>query len=154
MALPVRREDRTPETAQRWSGWDPFAELERLTSQLDRIFGDWASWPVAAEGFTPLADIEETDDAFIVEVELPGVRKEDVDIEISGRRLVVTGERAERERVGVLRRRRRVTGRFHYEVVLPTDVDDEHVTAELADGVLTIRVPKAESHRARKIKVS
>ena len=58
-------------------------------------------------GFTPRADVEETDDAYVIEVEVPGVAKKDIDVSVAGRRLTITGERKERERVGILRRRTR-----------------------------------------------
>jgi HSP20 family protein len=93
------------------------------------------------QGFAPLADVEETDDAFVVEVELAAVKKDDLNLELSGRRLVVTGERKERERVGILRKRTRTVGRFRCEVVPPADLDEDGVSAELAEGVLTVRVP-------------
>lgn len=102
----------------------------------------------------PPADLEETDDAFVVEVELPGVKREDVEVELVGRRLTVHGERKERERVGILRRRTRRVGRFHYEVVLPNEVAENDVEARFADGVLTVRAPKTEKVKARKIKVA
>jgi HSP20 family protein len=88
-----------------------------------------------------------------VEIELAGVKKDDVNIELAGRRLVVAGERKERERVGILRKRTRTVGRFHYEVVLPAELDEDGVTAELDEGVLTVRVPKAASERPRRIAV-
>ncbi len=88
-----------------------------------------------------------------VEIELPGVRKEDIDIEIAGRRVWVRGERKEKERVGILRRRERVVGQFSYEVTLPSDVDDTDVHASLDEGVLTVRVPKPEHARPRRVDV-
>ena len=66
---------------------------------------------------------------------------------------MVTGERKERERVGILRRRTRTVGRFHYEVLLPGEVDEEAVEASLHEGVLTVRVPKPLSERPRRIPV-
>ena len=104
--------------------------------------------------FTPPADVEETDDAYLVDIELPGVRKDDLDIEIAGRRLSVRGERKEKERVGILRRRERTVGRFHYEVTLPGNVEDSDVVANLDGGVLTVRVPKPASERPRRIHVN
>jgi HSP20 family protein len=68
-------------------------------------------------------------------------------------RLVVTGEVTERKRVGLLRTRNRPVGRFHYRVSLPAEVDEDEVTASLADGVLTVRVPKTERARQRKIPI-
>ena len=75
------------------------------------------------EGFTPLADIEETEDVYVLEAELAGVKKRDIDVSVSGRRAAITGERKEKERVGVLRRRTRSVGRFRLEVMLPGDID-------------------------------
>ena len=97
--------------------------------------------------------MEETPDAYVVEIELPGVKKDDVDIEIAGRRLAVRGERKEKERAGILRRRERVVGRFSYEVTLPGDVQDDGVEAHLNEGVLTLRVPKPDRERPRRIEV-
>ena len=84
---------------------------------------------------------------------MAGVKKDDLDIEIAGRRLSVSGERRERERVGILRRRERVVGRFHYEVVLPGEVEEEGVEAHLDEGVLTVIIPKPASERPRRIEV-
>ncbi len=90
---------------------------------------------------------------YLVEIELAGVGKDDIDIDIAGSRLSVGGERKEKHRVGILRRGERTVGAFAYEVTLPGDVDDADVTAFFDDGVLTIRVPKPEHARARRIKV-
>ena len=152
MALPVRRTNRdNGETARR----DPLAELEQLSQQLSSYLDSWRALPsLLGDAFTPLADVEETDDAYTVEIELPGVKREDVEIEVAGRRLSVRGERKERERAGILRRRERVVGRFHYEVTLPGPLDEEGVEARLDEGVLTVRAPKPESERPRRIKVS
>src|SRR5690606_26044133 len=102
---------------------------------------------------TPLADVEETDDAYVVELDLPGVKRGDVDVEVDGRRLSVRGERKERERAGILRRRERTVGRFAYEVTLPGDVDADGVEARLDDGVLSVRLPKPEHDRRRRIPI-
>lgn len=100
-----------------------------------------------------MADVEESDDAYLVEVELPGVKGDDIDVEVAGRRLTVSGERKERERVGILRRQTRTVGRFHYEVVLPGDVAEDEVEAGLNEGVLTIRIPKVAADRPKRIPV-
>ncbi|MEJ5255916.1 MAG: Hsp20/alpha crystallin family protein [Acidimicrobiales bacterium] len=134
--------------------WEPFAELDRLTRQLSDLLDTWNRFPqLLPEGFTPLADVEETSDAYVVDVELPGVKRNDINIEVAGRRLTIHGERKERERVGILRRRERTVGRFHYEVTLPGDVEEDAVEAHLDEGVLTVRLPKPERERPRRIPV-
>jgi HSP20 family protein len=151
MNLPVRR-DR--DDAQALERWNPFEELDRLTRQLRSLLD---ALPRFADdlgiGFTPVADVVETPDSYVVEVELPGVDRQDIDIEIAGRRLSVTGERKTKERTGILRRRERIIGRFSYEVTLPGDIDEDAADARLADGVLTVRLPKPESARPRRIEV-
>ena len=139
MALPVRSQQR---------------ELSELRSQLDSLLSGWDELLSRAGAFTPLADLEETDEAYLAEIELPGVKIDDLSVEVAGRRLTVTGERKERERLGILRRRTRTVGRFHYEVILPGEVDEEGVTASLHEGVLTVRVPKPASERPRRIPVT
>jgi HSP20 family protein len=155
MALPVRHRnaaaEAVPAPAERW---DPFAEMDRLRSQLDDVITSFRRWPsLIGDAFTPLADLEETDDAYLVEIELPGIRPGDVDIELAGRRLTVAGERKEKERVGILRRRERIVGRFRYEVTLPGAIVEDDVRADMDHGVLTVRIPKPESERPRRIEI-
>jgi len=159
MAVPVRQNQSSQKPrAQTQSTeprvWHPLMELQRLNDQLSRSLEGWGDLSsLLSDAFTPLADVEETDDAYLVEIELPGVKKGDIEISMEGRRLTVSGERKEKERAGILRRRTRSVGRFHYEVVLPGEVDEGAVSASLDGGVLTIRVPKRESDRPRRIQV-
>jgi HSP20 family protein len=134
---------------------EPFSEFDRLTQQLAQIVDDqWPDLPslLGREGFSPPADVEETEDAYLIELDLPGVDKNDVDIEASGRRLIVQGERKEKERVGLLRRQTRTTGRFRYEVMLPDQVDGDGIDASMQDGVLRLRLPK-QPQNTRRIEV-
>jgi len=152
MALPLRRSQPSPNADV--ARWGPLAELDRINRQLGDYLDSWGPLPgLLGDAFTPLGDVEETDDAYTVEIELPGVSRHDLDIEVAGRRLSVTGERKERERVGILRRRERVVGRFRYEVVLPGEVEEDGVEAHLDAGVLTLRLPKPASQRPRRIAV-
>jgi HSP20 family protein len=100
----------------------------------------------------PLADIEETEDAWIVEADLPGVDK-DVNVEFRDSELLITGEVKEKERKGVVRRRARKRGKFEYRVTLPGEVNAEQIEANLHDGVLTVRVPRSEAAKPRRIEV-
>jgi HSP20 family protein len=149
MALPVRRRDTAPRPVQRW---DPFQELQGLQDQLSQLMrsatpdGDGAP-------FVPLVDIEETEDAWIVEAELPGVKPEDVNVEVRGAELAISGEIKEREREGILRRRTRKTGEFDYHITLPGEADAEQIEAKLHDGILTVRIAKPEQERPRRIAV-
>jgi HSP20 family protein len=103
----------------------------------------------------PVADVEETEDAWTVEAELPGVDRKDINVELRDSELIITGEIKEKERKGILRRRTRRTGAFEYRVILPGPgpYDSDQVEADLHDGVLTVRVPKAESAKPRRIEV-
>lgn len=148
MALPVRsgRQGRGP------SG-DPFAEL---ATAFDRVEKLWSALPGLGPtaGWSPFADVEETDDAYLVEVELPGVKEDEVEISLRDGELTVAGEVKERQRAGILRRQSRPVGDFAYSVSLPSEVDQEHVSANLDKGVLRIRLPKSEASRPRRIPVS
>jgi HSP20 family protein len=132
--------------------WDPFRELEGLQEQLAQLMqrstGDGEGPPLV-----PLVDIEETEDAWIVEAELPGVRPEDVNVELRGSELSISGEIKEREREGILRRRTRKTGEFDYHITLPGEATAENIEAKLDNGVLTVRIPKPEQQRPRRIEV-
>lgn len=154
MALPVRQTSGNGVTEL--ERWNPFEEFDRLHRQLLSWLDTWSplSWPdVTTTAFTPVADVEETDDAYLVELEVPGIKRDDLDIEVSGRRLSVRGERKEKERVGVLRRRERAVGRFSYELTLPSGIEEDEVEARLDDGVLSIRLPKPERERPRRIEL-
>jgi len=152
--LPERRSASTPER------WEPLSELEQMTQRmrrmLDESFGGLGlSSPRLMEGtsWSPMVDIEERDDAYVIEAELPGVKRQDVNIELVGNELAITGEIKERERKGAVRRRTRRTGRFEYRVTLPNQVDAEKIEADLDQGVLTVRVPKSEREQRRKIEI-
>ncbi|MFU8840762.1 MAG: Hsp20/alpha crystallin family protein [Nitriliruptoraceae bacterium] len=101
-----------------------------------------------------LADLEEHEDAFLVEVEVPGFDRDDLSIEMEGRRLIVQAEREEPERRGILRSSTRKSGLVRHEVVLPAAVDEEAIEASLARGVLSIRLPKTETAGRRRIEIA
>jgi HSP20 family protein len=153
MALPVRRTTRvSPHPLQRW---EPSRELEQLQEHMDRLMQGVWSPAVGGNGgvWMPITDIEETEDAWVIEAELPGVNREDVNVEMRDSEVIISGEIKEKERKGVLRRQTRKTGEFEYRVTLPGDSDAEHIEANLHDGVLTVRVPKTEQAKPRRIEV-
>jgi HSP20 family protein len=89
-----------------------------------------------------------------VENDLPGVSRDDIDIQLDDRELTVSGEVKEKERAGILRRRTRRVGQFQYAVTLPGDVDPDGVSASLREGVLTVRVPKAQRSKPHRIAIT
>lgn len=139
--------------------WDPFDELDLATTRVRRLleqtFGG-LGWPGQGEsrGWTPLVDVVERDDAYVVEAELPGVRREDVQVELAGDELAISGEIGEHEPEGRVHRKTRRTGRFDYRVALPGGTDADRVEAKLTDGVLTVRVPRSEQTSRRTIEVT
>lgn len=150
MTLPTRRRDTDFSTPT------PRGGLDTLTQELARLFDErWPDLPslTAGVGFTPVADVEETDDAYLIDLELPGVRKDDIDIEVADQRVVISGELRERQRIGLMRRRTRSWGRFYFEVTLPEPIDEERIEAKLHEGVLELRLPKREGQRRRHIDV-
>jgi HSP20 family protein len=112
-----------------------------------------ANAPDQAKAWVPLGDVEETDDAYEIDVELPGVDQDDVVIEVNGREVTVAGEIKEKERTGIMRRRTRRVGEFQYSVTLPGDIDPENVTAQLDGGVLTVTVPKSQRAKPRRVPI-
>jgi HSP20 family protein len=139
MALPVRRTGATPTT------WRPYRGFDDIYSEFDRLVQSLVGGAGGDEAWLPAADVSETDAAYVVEIELPGVHREDVDVELDGNELVVTGEVKEKKREGLLRRRTRRIGNFEYRVTLPGDFRADDVEASLAHGVLTVQVPKAQT---------
>jgi HSP20 family protein len=135
-------------------GPSPLSELgqlnERMRRMLEQTFGGMLDEPA---GWIPAVDIEEQEDAYVVEAEVPGVKREDVNIEVSGNELTISGEIKVREREGIIRRRTRRVGEFEFRVVLPNEVKSEGIDAKLNDGVLTVRIPKAERAQRRRIEV-
>jgi HSP20 family protein len=147
-----RTQSASPRQVQRW---DPFREFEQLQEEMGRLVQSvWSPAGVGDGGaWTPFADVEETEDAWIIEAEVPGVDRKAVNVEMRNSEVVISGDIKEKERKGVLRRRARRTGHFEYHVTLPRESDEEHIEAKLHDGVLTVRVPKAEQAKPRRIEV-
>lgn len=161
MALPIlhRNNDRdrdrsaaappAPLDAQR-----EIAELrDRLDRAVDSIWQTSGALLEPASGWLPAVDVEEADDAWIVEAELPGIKEKDVALELHGSELSISGEIEERRRGGILRRKARRVGRFDYRVNLPGVSDTEDAQATLEHGVLTVRVPKPEHAKRRRVQI-
>ena len=151
--LPVRRGGRTTSLV------NPSREFEDIYDRMGQLmnfaFGDLAR---AEMPWVPLADLSETEDAYVVKVELPGVGKDQIDVQLQDRELVGSGEIPEQEQDGQNGGRRRHrstrrTGRFEFRAWLPGDVNADAVQGELTDGVLTLTVPKSAAAKPRKIEI-
>ena len=130
------------------------AEFDDLFERMNRFLEATTGTAPAIGAWSPPADLHETDDAYVVEAELPGIKREDIDVEVGNRELSITGEYKEHEREGVLRRSTRRTGHFQCQALLPTDVRAEDITATLADGVLTVTVPKVQAAKPHHIEIT
>jgi HSP20 family protein len=132
--------------------------VEDFYDLMNQLLQDFTAMPPVMPGaagrWVAPADIEETDDAYLIEAELPGVRPEDVDMSLRGNELRITGEIREKERTGILRRRMRRFGQFELVVTLPGEVNPDNVEAHLNDGVLMVRVAKATTARDRHIMIT
>jgi len=152
MALPVQH---VPQ-ARPMRRFEPHRELEELQDQMGQLIESVLAPARGGNGgasWSPFVDIEETEDAWIVEAELPGVDRKDVTVELRDSELEISGEVKERERKGILRRQTRRTGRYDYRVTLPGPADADQIEAKLHDGVLKVSVPKTEHTRPRRIEV-
>jgi HSP20 family protein len=141
MNQPVPR--RTP--PERWRGrprefWDPFGEFQQL----------WNRMAGGGPGWIPAVETEESNDGYVIRAELPGMKSDDVNIELSGNELRITGEVGEDSSGKPLSHRH---GKFAYRTTLPADADAAKIDAQLADGILTVRLPKATEAQPRKVEI-
>jgi HSP20 family protein len=128
-------------------------EMDRLLSGFTGSMGD-VSWPLTGRHRLPM-NAWETDDAMHVELELPGVKSDQVELSVIGDELSIRVERPDTPQEGTAyHRRERPVGSFARVLRLPVPVDADRVEAGLRDGVLTVTLPKAASARPRKIQVS
>ena len=140
--------------------WPTFGRLTNLRDEIDRLFeaplaelvrsSQWFS------GWTPPLDMHEDKDNIYVRVELPGMKKEDIDLSLHDGSLSISGERKteEKHQEGEVYRAERFFGRFQRTVGLPTPVQNDKVRAQYKDGILTVTLPKAEEAKPKHIDVN
>lgn len=138
---------------------DPFRELRGLQDDMTRLFAGMA--PLSSEdsvfgAWQPKVDIFEDQDVLVIEADMPGVKREDLDLTIENNVITLSGERKmeERKERENYHRVERSYGSFTRSFTLPRTVDTEKIKAEFKDGVLTVSLPKREETKARKIDVS
>lgn len=140
--------------------WTPGRELETLRRDVERlfertfpkVFGE--EWEIE-HGWRPEVDFRETDDAYVLETDLPGMAAEEVTVEVEGPYVVLKGERHtehETTEKGV-KRTERAYGKFYRRVALPEAAKADEAEARYVKGVLTVTVPKAEEAKAKAITV-
>jgi HSP20 family protein len=125
-----------------------------MESLLSQLFGEnGISW--ASQAYAPPIDLREDDEAVEVRMDLPGMPPDEIDIQVTGRQLTVTGVRPEEamQRGERLHRAERPVGRFARVLGLPCEIQEEAIEATSRAGVLTIRMPKSERARTRHIRV-
>lgn len=142
----------------RWRLKNPFEELDRMRRQMDQLFEGLSGSRLRAttrSGVFPAINLTENKNNFYIRAELPGVKSEDLDIQATGSSVSIAGERRiPTENDGArYHRREREAGRFARIVELPSEIDADHVEANLSNGMLTVAVPKAEKAKPKQITV-
>src|SRR5215213_10885264 len=142
--------------------WDPLRDLVTLQDRMNRLFQDAAEKRSRGEGegeqeleradWFPPADIYETEKEFTIAVDLPGIERAALEINLDNDKLVVRGERAGEEDEGQ-RRTERPHGRFLRRFGVPASVDQKGISAEYKDGVLRVTLPKRKEPKARRVEI-
>lgn len=127
--------------------YQPFREFRDLTSRFNSILSDFDRWEGEEGTFRPVVNTREGEFAYHVDVDLPGVKKEDIKINVTGNRLTMSGERHHKEEVKEedYHRVESSFGRFERSFTLPDDADGENITAANKDGVLEVIIPKLKT---------
>jgi HSP20 family protein len=140
--------------------WPTFGRLSNLRDELDTLFElpFWSNFGRQTQlfsGWTPALDLYQNNDNVIAVVELPGMRKEDIEISLHDGMLTISGERKmETEEGDKAERSERYVGKFRRSITLPTRVDANKVSATYKDGILTVTLPKAEEAKPKQIRVN
>lgn len=134
------------------SVWDPFADLNRMQREFEKSYFGPRARPA---DFAPAVDVLEDAEALVLRAELPGIKREDIEVSVDANVLTLKGERKlEKEETG--RRYHRIErsyGTFVRQFQLPTNVDAGQIDAQLSDGVLTLKIGKKQELKPRKIDV-
>jgi HSP20 family protein len=141
--------------------WTPVDRWSNLRDELNSFF-ELPFWSRSARsgqlftGWSPAIDLYQSNDNMIATVELPGMRKEDIEISFHDGTLTISGERKREGSVNgeMAERTERYIGRFRRSIALPTRVDASKVSATYMDGILTVTLPKAEEVKPKQIQVS
>ncbi|HEY8583433.1 MAG TPA: Hsp20/alpha crystallin family protein [Capillimicrobium sp.] len=130
--------------------WEPVTMNRLITNLFDTPTGAGAA---GARRWIPAMDLAESEDAYVLRADLPGLDPSAVSIELQDRVLTISGERASEHEVGY-HRVERAFGAFRRSLTLPEGVDAEAITASFDQGVLTVRVPKPEERKPRRVEIA
>ncbi len=141
--------------------WDPGRDLDALQGDVNRLFDSFfgrreAGQTNAVRRWVPPMDLAETDDQLVLRADLPGLERDEIEIEVKDNVLTISGERkAEHEKKGEgYHRIERSFGRFSRSLGLPRGIDAKRVTASFENGVLEVRMPKPEERKATRIEIA
>jgi HSP20 family protein len=134
---------------------EPFAALRKEMDDLLTNFWGAPSTNWMATTLSPAMDIAEGDNAFTVKVDIPGMEAKDLNVQVHGNTLTVSGQRQEAKETKdkTFYRMERRSGSFSRTATLPCNINEDEVVAEYVNGVLSLTLPKAESAKAKKISV-
>ncbi|MCE3223774.1 MAG: Heat shock protein Hsp20 family [Nitrospira sp.] len=143
--------------------WDPLHELERMADRLNRVISRPEGWSLSGNGqeamaapdWIPTVDISETEAEYAIHAELPGVKKEAVKVTMENGVLTIQGERTQEQTESGRKHHRieRTYGRFVRSFMLPDTVDAGKASAEYADGMLHLHLPKSEKAKPKQVEV-
>lgn len=139
--------------------WQPFREINTLQQQMNHLFDNLTSTDGGEDigfSFVPAAEMQETDDAIHLKLEVPGLEAKDLDIQVTTEAVSISGERkseTKTEEKGITRSEFRY-GKFQRVIPLPTPIQNDKVQAEYKNGVLAVTLPKAESEKTKVVKVN
>lgn len=156
--LPVRRGGSSSGGLQRTREWDPFQRMQELMGwDPFEVMNQWLTGGgrESALSFVPAFEVKETKDAFIFKADLPGVEEKDIEVTLTGDRIVVSGKREleKREESDRFYTYERSYGSFSRAFTLPEGVNPDAVNADLKSGVLTLTLPKRPEILPKRIKV-
>jgi HSP20 family protein len=134
----------------------PFDTLLRLQQALDDFrTSDWLGAGPSGAGSYPPCNVFRTGDDYVIITEMPGVKKSDLEVQVKGRTVRLSGTKAvDYAEKASVHRRERLAGRFDRAITLPFEIDAAGVKAECRDGILALFLPRAEADKPRSIKVA
>lgn len=139
--------------------WEPLREMDSLRREFNRLFDDVLTPTVRESGgftFAPAAEMQETDEAVHLKLEIPGIEAKDLDVQVTSESVSISGERRSETRTeeqGMVRSEFRY-GTFQRVIPLPARIDNQSVQAEYKDGILRLTLPKVEEEKHKVVKVN